>query len=389
MPSIRTFRCEVPDSAVAELHQRLDLTRWPDQLDDVGWSFGVDKNYLQELVHYWRHTFDWRAAEAQLNGFAQYLVEIDGIDTHFIHERSPHPDATPLILTHGWPGSVWEFFEVIPRLTQPEKFGGRPEDAFHVVCPSLPGFGFSGTVRDINMGMGVTARRHARLMAILGYSHYYAQGGDIGSGVSRLMPVVDPEHCAAMHINLVAMAPPKDLADPMAVVTPAERERMRHTEEHQREGRGYQILQNTRPQTLAYALHDSPAGWCAWVTEKFCTWADCDGDIRNVVSWDRMLGNISLYWFTNTIASSLRFYRQNTLAHASGANPFAAVTAPSGVALYPREIYQAPRAWVEREFALVHWSEAAKGGHFAAMEQPQYFAEDLWRFKLAVAERLG
>lgn len=384
MPAIRPFQCEVPDSAIADLHQRLDLTRWPDELDDVGWSFGVPKAYLQELIRYWRHQFDWRRAEAELNAFPQFMVEIDGIDTHFIHQRSTHADATPLILTHGWPGSVWEFFHVIERLTQPEKFGGSKEDAYHVVCPSLPGFGFSGTVRGTDMGMRVVAERHAKLMAILGYSRYFAQGGDIGSGVSRLQPLVDPDHCKAMHVNLVAMAPPKDLADPMAVVTPAERERMKHTQHHQQDGTGYQIMQNTRPQTLAYALTDSPAGWCAWVTEKFCTWADCDNDIRNVSDWDHMLGNISLYWFTGTIASSLRFYRQNTQANISGRNGFGPISAPCGVALYPKEIFQAPRAWVEREFNLVHWSEAEKGGHFAAMEQPQYFAEDLWRFKHAV-----
>jgi len=384
MSAVRPFRCAVPDAAIADLHARLDHTRWPDQPDGLGWSHGVDRNMLQELVRYWRHQFDWRGAEAGLNRFDQFMLEIDGLDIHFIHQRSSHARATPLLLCHGWPGSIVEFLDVIPRLTQPERFGGGPEDAFHVVCPSLPGYAFSPAPTARGFNIRDIAQRHAALMAALGYTAYIAQGGDWGAGITRQQAMVDPAHCRAIHLNLVNLGAPGDIEDPLSLVTPEEHERLDRMARHQREGTGYYAIQSTKPQTLAYALQDSPVGLCAWLTEKFHDWSDGDGDLRRVIGWDRLLTNIALYWFSGCIASSVRLYRDNALAMATGVVRHAPIAIPVGVAVYPREIYHAPRAWVERALPLVHWFVAERGGHFAALEQPQIFAQDLWRFKQVV-----
>ncbi|HSW20289.1 MAG TPA: epoxide hydrolase, partial [Ramlibacter sp.] len=348
MAAPRTFRCSITDSAIKDLHERIDRARWPDQIEHAGWSYGTELHALRELVSYWRHQFDWRLAEAFINQFDQSLLDIDGLDLHFIHQRSSHDSATPLLMTHGWPGSVVEFLDVIPRLTQPERFGGRAEDAFHVVCPSLPGYGFSAAATEPGMHTAKVAERHARLMAEMGYESYIAQGGDWGSGISLQTAALDPRHCRAVHLNLLTMGPPKDVADAQALVTPAERVLLDHAARHQQEGSAYMLLQSTKPQSLGYGLHDSPIGLCAWIAEKFQSWSDCQGDIRNAVSWDKLLTNISLYWFTGTITSSLRLYRETAVAHAAGLIPRLPVSVPLGMAVYPRDIYHVPRAWVER-----------------------------------------
>ena len=385
---ITPFRFTVSDADIADLHARLDLTRWPDEVNDEQWSYGVSLPYLRELIAWWRHEFDWRAAEARLNALPQYRVAIDGLDLHFIHARSPHPDAMPLIITHGWPGSIVEMLEVIPRLTHPERFGGDPAHAFHVVAPSLQGYGGSPPAMEAGMTPQRIAERHVQLMALLGYERYFAQGGDWGSLVTNLTAALDPDHCVAMHLNLVVPVPPRGVDDPMALVQEHERDWLTAAQHHAAEGTGYYQIQRTRAQTLAYALADSPTGWCAWVTEKFHAWSDCerDGhrDVRNAVSWDTLLTNISLYWFTGTIASSIRLYREQALSEAAGQARAGRVTVPTGVAIYPGEIFRSPRAWVERQYSLAHWYEAPKGGHFAAMEQPQIFAEDLWRFRQSI-----
>jgi len=385
MLSSRSFHCDVPAAAIQDLHERIDRARWPDQINDAEWSYGTDLGYLRELVKYWRHEFDWRQAEREINSFDQYLLDIDGLDLHFIHQRSPHPQATPLLITHGWPGSIVEFFDLIPRLTQPEKFGGVVEDAFHVVAPSLQGYGFSPPARAPGMHTDKITQRHIRLMAALGYNSYIAQGGDWGSSITLATGALDPEHCRAIHLNLMMMGRPKDVADPQALVTPNERKLLERDQRHQREGTAYMYLQNTKPQSLGYGLHDSPIGLCAWITEKFHDWSDCRGDIRTVISWDRLLTNISLYWFTNSIVSSARLYRETALAWQRGEIKRREVRVPLGMAVYPGDIYHAPRAWVERSFDVRHWFEAERGGHFAAMEQPQTFAQDLWQFKRALA----
>lgn len=385
-PSIRPFRFSIPDHAIGELHRRIDATRWPDEVNDDQSGYGLRLDTLRELVQYWRHQFDWRAAEGRLNACPQFLLALDGLDLHFIHARSPHAQATPLLITHGWPGSIVEFLELIPRLTTPERFGGKAEDAFHVVAPSLQGYCGSPPARAAGMSPRVIASRHARVMAALGYGRYIAQGGDWGSLVTHLTAEADPEHCLAAHFNLLTPTPPADLADPMALVQPHELSYLAAAKHYAEEGSGYYHQQRTRPQTLAYGLSDSPVGWCAWVAEKFEAWSDCERegrrDIRHALSWDTLLTNISLFWFTSTIASSLRLYREQTLADGGSTAPrLGRLQVPVGVACYPAEIFRSPRAWAERRYAIVHWHEAEHGGHFAAMEQPQLFAEDLWRFR--------
>ncbi|MGO8858211.1 MAG: epoxide hydrolase family protein [Steroidobacteraceae bacterium] len=386
--ALRPFRFAVPDEAVTDLHARIDRTRWPDEVNDAQWGYGVRGDYLKSLVHHWRDRFDWRAAERRINALPQYVTGLGGTDIHFVHCRSPHEAATPLILTHGWPGSIVEFLDVIPWLVDPERFGGRAEDAFHVVAPSLQGYGGSPPAAAAGMSPLCIARRHVELMARLGYGRYVAQGGDWGSLVAHHTATLDPAHCAGLHLNLLTPQPPKDVADPMDLVQDHEKAWLAAVARHVELGAGYYQIHRTRPQTLAYALTDSPVGWCAWVTEKFHGWTDCerDGvrDPRNAVSWDAMLTNISLYWFTGTIASSIRLYREQALAEARRDEVPGSVTVPTGIAVYPAEIFRCPRAWAERRYPIVHWYEAPRGGHFAAMEQPQIFAEDLRAFRAAL-----
>lgn len=382
--SLRPFTHHVPDTAIADLHARLDATRWPaDDVNDDAWSWGIPLPAIREICAYWRGEFDWRAAEARLFAHPHFLIDIDGLDLHFIHARSPHENAQPLVITHGWPGSQFEFLSLIPRLTHPEKFGGAASDAFHVVAPSLQGYGFSPAARQPGMSQKVVGERHARLMAALGYDRYIAQGGDWGSRVSQYTAAVDPAHCIGLHLNMLQPLPPKDVADPMALVAEHEKIYLEHTETYRTQGAGYNEQQSTKPQTLAYGLTDSPAGWCAWVAEKFRAWTDCHGEIRNAVSYDDMLANISLYWFTNTIASASRFYRERAQLQAREGNP-PRVTVPTGVAMYPADLTGCPRAWAERAFPIVHWFEAPRGGHFAALEQPQMFAQDIRKFRQAL-----
>ena len=376
----RPFHHRVPDADIADLRARLRATRWPDEVNDGAWGWGAGLEYMHALVAYWADGFDWRQAEAALFAWPHFMLELDGLDLHFIHARSPHAGATPLIMTHGWPGSLFEFLEVIPRLTEPEKFGGRAEDAFHVVAPSLQGYGFSPPARAPGMNQRAVAGRHARLMAALGYDRYVAQGGDWGALVSHHTALLDPAHCVGLHLSLLQPIPPRDVADPMALVLPHETRYLANVKNYRRTGAGYFHQQSSKPQTLAYGLTDSPAGWAAWVTEKFHDWTDCQGEIRNAVSWDALLANISLYWFTNTIASASRFYKEFRLAELAGGVQLFPVRVPTGVAQYPFDLSGCPRAWAERLFPIVHWYEAPRGGHFAAMEQPGLFAADLWGF---------
>jgi microsomal epoxide hydrolase len=385
MSTVRPFTLNVPDAAIADLHRRLDATRWPGDFDDPDWAFGMNVGYLRDLVRYWREEFSWRSAESRINSFEQYVLELDGLDLHFIHQRSPHPQARPLLMTHGWPGSIVEFLEVIPRLTTPEAFGGTAEDAFHLVCPSLPGYGFSAAPRAPGMHPGVIADRHHRLMMALGYDRYLAQGGDWGSPITQLTAVRAPQHCRAIHVNLVTPEPPRDAPDPMAIVREHEKEWLAANARHQRDGTGYFALQCTRPQAAGVALADSPAGLCAWIAEKFHYWSDCerDGarDIRNAVSWDALLSNVSLYWFSNSIASSIRLYKEFALALGRGELALGGrLPVPLGISVYPHEIFRSPRAWADARGQIIYWAEPERGGHFAAMEQPQAFAEELRRF---------
>lgn len=379
MAELRPFRIEVLDAALEDLHRRLDHARWPDSLNDRQWSYGTEAGYLRELTNYWRYEFNWRSQEAELNRFKQFLVKIDQLETHFIHQTSPHPEATPICISHGWPGSVVEFLEVIDALTHPEQHGGTAADAFHVVCPSLPGYGYSSAATEPGMNSGAIARRHCRLMSMLGYDRYIAQGGDWGALISRHMAVQD-SGCIGLHLNMAIAYPPGDIEDPLSLASEPEKAAWARSERFNREGMGYFHIQSTRPQTLAYGLNDSPLGLCAWLTEKFRDWSDCDGEIRNAISWDRLLTNVALYWFSNSIGSSTRLYYEEV--HNPSELPF--VKVPTGVSVFPAELVQPPKAWVEKSYHLVYHQSLDRGGHFAAMEQPQLFVEELRRFKASL-----
>jgi microsomal epoxide hydrolase len=391
--NLRPFRWTVDEQAIADLHHRLDHTRWPEPFEDPQWSWGAERDTMEALVSYWRHAFDLPEAVARVNAFDQYLIEIDGFDLHFVHQPSPHANATPLILTHGWPGSVVEFLDLIPRLTEPERFGGQVEDAFHVVCPSIAGFGWSQTGSEPGIGPRQVARRHAALMAALGYERYLAHGGDFGAPITQLLADLDADHCEALHVS-VLLVPPPAVDDPMALVADHEWAWLEDTKRHEREGTGYFHLQTTCPRTPAYALMDSPVGLCAWIAEKFHAWADTerDGhrDIRNAVSWDTLLTNVSLYWFSGCIGSSMRMYKELMVGFTSGdLPPVLPATRPLGVSVYPGELFKMPQAWVRHRHPVVYWHEASRGGHFAATELPQDFAEDLRAFRRAVVARRG
>ncbi|AXQ27745.1 epoxide hydrolase [Solimonas sp. K1W22B-7] len=368
------FRFEFPPAAVAELRQRLARTRWPDELEGEDSAAGLPLDQARALVEYWREGFDFAAAEARLNRYPQYRIDIDGLDLHYVHIRSPHAHARPLLMTHGWPGSVLEFFEAAPRLTEPERYGGDAADAFHLVLPSLQGYGGSPPARKPGMSPRQIGRRQARLMQELGYERYVLQGGDWGSVVSHYIAVDDARHVDGLHLNMVTFAPPRDLAAAMKQVRPQELAWLAAAEAHRRDGMGYYRQQSTRPQTLAYALTDSPAGWCAWIGEKYGGWSD-----GATVDRDTLLTQVSLYWFTDSIASGIRLYREFAQS-LQRKEPPGKVTVPTGFACYPNEIVRMPRAWCEAAYPLIHWSEPPRGGHFAALEQPRLFAEDLWAY---------
>jgi pimeloyl-ACP methyl ester carboxylesterase len=372
---IERFRVGVDDSVLADLHSRLARTRLPDQIDGTGWEYGIPVDYLRELVAYWRDTYDWRAQEARLNQLEHFRTEIDGQSIHFIHARSAHTDAFPLLLTHGWPGSVVEFLDVIPRLTDPEPHGGRAADAFHVVAPSLPGYGFSEPTRARGWDTWRIARAFVELMDRLGYTRYGAQGGDWGAQVTTRIGALDPQHCAAIHLNMPIADRPEDPVP----LTEHDKAGLAALQQFRREESGYAIEQATKPQTLGVALNDSPAGLLAWIVEKFRTWSDCDGHPENVFTRDQLITNVMTYWLTKTITSSARLYWENQHAGAGQAAP-QFVEVPTGVARFPKEPLRLPRAWVERRYNVTYWTDMPRGGHFAAMEQPDLFVDDLRRF---------
>lgn len=375
MDTIERFQIRVDDSVLEDLRTRLEKTRIPDQIEGTGWEYGIPLDYLRELVEYWREGYDWRTQEARLNELEHFRTRVDGQSIHLIHARSEHADALPLLLTHGWPGSVLEFLDVIPRLTAPEAHGGHAADAFHVVAPSLPGYGFSEPTRTRGWNVQRIARAFVELMGRLGYSRYGAQGGDWGAQVSTRIGALDPEHCAAIHLNMPIADPPEDRV-PLSDVDKADLTAM---QSFQREESGYALEQATKPQTLGVGLNDSPAGLLAWIVEKFRTWSDCDGHPENVFTRDQLITNVMVYWVTQTIASSARLYWEHQHV-GSGEAPPQYVGVPTGVARYPKEVLRFPRSWVERRYNVTHWAVMPRGGHFAAMEQPELFTEDLRNF---------
>jgi pimeloyl-ACP methyl ester carboxylesterase len=373
--AMEPFEIDVNDLVLEDLADRLADTRFPDEIDDAGWEYGMPVGYLRELVEYWRNGYDWRAQEARLNELQHFRTPIDGVSTHFIHARSPHADALPLLLIHGWPGSVVEFLDVIPRLTEPERHAGRAQDAFHVIAPSLPGYGFSQPPRTRGWDPTRIAHAFIELMDRLGYARYAAQGGDWGAQIATRIGALDPEHCAAIHVNMPIAAPP---AQPIAL-TAAEEGDLASFRQFSREESAYALEQGTKPQTLGVALNDSPAGLLAWIVEKFRSWSDCDGDPENAFTRDQLLTNVMVYWVTRTITSSARLYRESRLADLRGEAP-QYVGVPTGVARYPKEVLRFPRSWVEQRYNVTHWAVMPRGGHFAAMEQPALFVDDLRTF---------
>ncbi len=374
---MRTFRVEVGEEDLTQLRDRLRATHWPDPETVEDWSQGVPLAYLDELCRYWAEEYDWRRAEAGLNAFPQVLTEIDGLDIHALHVRSPEPEALPLIITHGWPGSVVEFLKVIGPLTDPVGHGGDATDAFHVVCPSLPGYGFSGKPATAGWGVGRIASAWSELMVRLGYTRYGAQGGDWGSAVATALARQDPDHLAGIHLNMPVV--PFGSID-MTDMTPRERAAMDSLAEYQRQESGYAKQQSTRPQTLGYALADSPAAQCAWIVEKFAAWTDGDGHPEGALTRDEILDNVMLYWLTGSGASSARLYWES-FGSDLGGGAREPVAVPTGCSIYPREIIRISRRWAESGFSDIrYWNELDRGGHFAAFEQPELFVEELRSF---------
>ena len=379
--AVRPFEIDVPDAVLDDLRDRLHRARLPDELDDADWDYGTPLGYLTELVTYWRDEYDWRAQEAALNAFDHFKTQIDGIDVHFIHQRSPEPDALPLLITHGWPGTVVEFMEIIGPLTDPAAHGGRAEDAFHVIAPSIPGYGFSGHPRERGFGPESAAAVNAALMERLGYDRYGLQGGDWGAIISRWHAYNDAEAVVGLHLNMLIAGPPPGVENPIAGVPEAELARMEDRRTFfQGPETGYSHIQGTKPQTLGYGLNDSPVGQAAWIVEKFRTWCDCDGHPENIFSRDALLTNVMLYWLTESATSSARMYYESGLARAGGAGQPGRIEAPTAGAIFPHELFYTPRAWAEAHYNLVRWTEMPRGGHFAAMEQPELFVDDVRAF---------
>src|SRR5262245_10759963 len=375
---IEPFRIAVADDVLLDLQERLSRTRFPDEVTDSSWTYGTNLAYLRELVGYWRERYDWRAAEARLNRFRQFRATVGGLGIHFIHERGVGPAPLPLVITHGWPGSVSEFTKIIGPLTDPARHGGDPGDAFDVVAPSMPGYGFSAHPTTPGMDAERIAALWVELMAGLGYPRFGAQGGDWGAMVSTYLGANHATQVVGIHLNMVIAFPP-DPANPVAGLSQDEVVDLMHAQQFLKDETGYQRIQGTKPQTLAYALNDSPAGLAAWIVEKFRTWSDCDGDVERRFTKDELLTDVMLYWVTETANSSCRLYYETI--HADKFPPTGIrVEVPTGCAIFPKELIKPPRAWAERMFNVQRWTRLPSGGHFAAMEEPKALVEDIRAF---------
>jgi len=373
------FRVAFDADAIDDLRARLRQTRWPERETVDDWSQGVPLAFVQDLATYWCNDYDFAAAEARMNAWPQFTTRLDDLDIHFVHVRSPEPDAMPLVITHGWPGTVVEFLEVLGPLTDPVAYGGDAADAFHVVCPSLPGYGFSDRPTTRGRGVPWIASAWAELMSRLGYERFGAQGGDWGSAVTCAIAALVPERLYGIHVNM----PTVPLGAIDADATDRERQAVADFEWHQQWGTGYQLLQSTRPQTLGYGLADSPVGQLAWIVEKFWAWTDHDGDPLTLFTREQLLDNVTIYWFTDTGASSGRLYWESAGPAAFADDDMVArmlgpITVPTGVSVFPREIRRPSRRWAEGRFVNLHsWNDLDRGGHFAAFEQPELFVDEV------------
>ena len=375
----KPFEISISDEVLADLRKRLAATRWPDELPGVGWEYGSNMDYLKELVDYWRSDFDWRAQERQINSFSHFRATVGGLGIHFIRERGKGPDPIPLVVTHGWPGTFYEMHKIIPLLTDPAAHGGDPEDSFDVVAPSLPGFGFSDHPTEREVEVAKTAALWEELMMqTLGYPKFAAHGGDIGAGVTSRLGHGHANSLIAIHLTSITRPAPY-LGDGATALTDAERTHVREREEWQQTEGGYAHIQGTKPQTLAYGLNDSPVGLAAWILEKYRTWSDCGGNVERRFTKDELLTTITIYWATETISSSTRMYKENQRYTWTMAKD-ERIEVPTGVAAFPAEISRPPREWAERSYNLQRWTQMPRGGHFAALEEPELLAEDIRGF---------
>jgi pimeloyl-ACP methyl ester carboxylesterase len=377
--NLRDFKIDIPDEHIEDLARRLRATRWPAAMEADRWDDGASLAFMRRLVEHWSNRFDWRAQEARLNRLPQYMSTVDGQDLHFIHQPGNGPSPMPLVLTHGWPGSFTEMERVVPLLADPGAHGGDPADAFHVVVPSLPGFGFSAPPASPGASAFRIAEWWLKLMSGLGYERFAAQGGDIGAGVSTWLARRFPERVIGVHINYIPGSYRPPLGAGLPPVTAQEQAYLEAAAAWSSAEGAYAAEQATKPQTLAYAMTDSPAGLAAWIVEKFRAWSDCDGDVERVFTMDELLTDVSIYWFGHMLDASFRIYKENRLRPLT----FEAserVATPLGVAAFPRELPTPPRSWVERVFNVQRWTSMPSGGHFAALEQPRLLVEDIRAF---------
>ncbi len=378
MDEPRPFTVHVADEVLADLRERLSRTRWIDDLGDDDWTYGVSAAYLRELCAYWETEFDWRAQEDILNAFDQFTVTSDGQTIQFIHARSPEPDATPLLLVHGWPGSIFEFVTVIDRLRDPVKYGGRAEDAFHIVCPSIPGYGFSSPLVGPGWGPVRVAAAFTELMLLLGYDRFGTSGGDWGAIITTALARADQgEHVLGVHLTMpLGVAPDPD--GPPDDLSPIDLEAMADWDRHQAAGNVVHVpINNTRPHTLAFALNDSPAGLAAWMLDKFRSYSDCDGDVEKSFTKDELLAHFTTYWVTNTIASASHIYYER-VQDSSQAPVF--VTIPTGCAIFPRDVRRVARPWADRLYNITRWTQMPAGGHFGSEEEPEAYVAEVRAF---------
>ena len=372
MSQIKKFYLGIPQSKLDDLQQRLTLTRWPEKETPDDWTQGIPLSYMKEIHDYWLNDYDWRKHEKEINKFPQFLTTINELDVHFIHFKSPHKNAKPLIITHGWPGSVVEFFKVIERLADPKIDGSNSEIAFDIITPSLPGFGFSGKPEKPGFGVEKIADTFSKLMQTLGYEKYFAQGGDWGAAVTTALGTQD-SNCEAIHLNMAVVSPDMET---MNDLTEFEQQALAGFQFYQEWDSGYSKQQSTRPQTLGYGLTDSPIGQAAWILEKFYQWTDCDGHPENAVSRDELLTNVMFYWLTETAASSARLYWESFGDFNGGE-----VKTPTGVSIYPKEIFKASERWLKKRYTdLRYYNVLDSGGHFAALEKPDLYVNEIRSF---------
>lgn len=372
--TLSPFKIQVPETVLTDLKRRLAATRWPDEMPNSGWDYGTNLEYLKQLVAYWQDTFDWRTQERLLNSFPQFTAEVDGLRLHFIHVKGKGPRPMPLIISHGWPGSFFEMYKIIRPLADPASDNGDPEDAFDVIVPSLPGYGFSNRPRERGVDVVRIAELFMRLMTeVLEYPRFAAQGGDWGSFISSQLGHAYPDKLIGIHLNAVFVRPGPVHNE----MTEEERGWREQWKRYQTDGSGYNRIQGTRPQTLAYGLNDSPVGLAGWIVEKFRAWSDCHGNVESVYTKDELLTNIMIYWVTETINSSARLYYE--VSHHRGFYQ-GRVHVPTGAALFPKDIFIPPRAIAEQSYNIQRWTQMSSGGHFAALERPKELVEEIRAF---------